>query len=162
LAGGTVRFPKGGKRHMKEANFNYNTINGLDKKTAERLQAEFEKHGCRNKTEFLVFLLRKALDDLDAERSITDPKSIENVMNVMKEIKEGLKKIEGSQAKKEIDDTAYRNLLIQAYWLIDLIVIQLDIDAKYVTDGNMDFLPSNIAKVQREAMSNYENSKCSG
>lgn len=55
---------------MKTPNFGYNTINGLDEKTIRRLEEEFQRHGYRNKTEFLVALWKKALDDLDSERSL--------------------------------------------------------------------------------------------
>ena len=147
---------------LKEPNFNYNTINGLDKKTVERMKVQYGKHGYRNKTEFLVFLWKTALDVLENQDLVSDPKSAKDIVVSLNELKESLGRIEANQGREEADKGLYDTLLIELYWILNVIAEQWNVDTSYIRNGNMDELPYRLTIKQREVMNNYGDTKRAG
>lgn len=147
---------------MKTPNFGYNTINGLDEKTIRRLEEEFQRHGYRNKTEFLVALWKKALDDLDSERSLEGKNQYQEVGKALLAIQESLKRIEESQNQNEIKDISYRHLLENIYWMLKFLLSSQNLEFEEIEDGKFDFLPVRLSRQMKENQKLYGNTQRTG
>lgn len=147
---------------MKKPNFGYNTINGLDEKTIRRLEKELQHHGYRNKTEFLVALWKKALDDLEAERNLDNKDIHLDVGETLRDIQESLRRIEDSQNRKEIKGIPYQHLLENIYWMMNYLLASQHLEFVEIDQGKFDFLPSHLSREMKENMKLYGNTQRTG
>jgi len=147
---------------MKEANFNYITINSVGKELNDKLVAGFAKSGLKSKSSYLTQVLSRGLEAEAICESVSDPSKADAILSEVKGLRGDLSALSAQLFESAAGSEAYKTALCEAFWMLVFIRNDLKIDMGGFKDGTYDALPEHLERKRKEAMEAYGNAKRAG
>jgi hypothetical protein len=147
---------------MKEANFNYITINSVGKELNDKLVAGFAKSGLKSKSSYLDPGAEPGAGGRGHLRERVRP--VEGRRHPQRDQRApgDLSALSAQLFESAADSGAYKTALCEAFWMLVFIRNDLKIDMGGFKDGTYDALPEHLERKRKEAMEAYGNAKRAG